>query len=220
MVVVQVHGVVLNPTPMGGTSFVDSSTAYNDVNDDVNDYLRSTLSKLLSIYDYRGKNRHFQKCISLAQYIPTSCSDNDNNVIPDSGATSTMMKHCQNFEYNYKDCDGAFILMGDASRVAVAGYGMCRMKINGNFTRVLNIYICQIMFSVTKHGRMDHSHSFILEGGIMNLLFPKFSITQPILKNNDLRIPLQPMSADDWSIPNYILDGDNCSDDYLNSYKN
>ena len=28
------------------------------------------------------------------------------------------------------------------------------------------------------------------------------------------------MSDDDWSIPNYILDGDNCSDDYLNSYKN
>ena len=28
------------------------------------------------------------------------------------------------------------------------------------------------------------------------------------------------MSADDWSIPNYILNGDNCSHNYLNHYKN
>ena len=28
------------------------------------------------------------------------------------------------------------------------------------------------------------------------------------------------MSDKDWDIPAYILDGDNCSDDYLNNYKN
>ena len=28
------------------------------------------------------------------------------------------------------------------------------------------------------------------------------------------------MSKEDWDIPSYILDGDNCSDDYLSSYKN
>ena len=76
------------------------------------------------------------------------------------------------------------------------------------------------LFSVTKHRRMDHSHSFILERGNMHLSFLKFSITQPIPKNDDLRVPLQPMSIDNWSIPNYILNGHNYSDDYLSSYKN
>ena len=60
---------------------------------------------------------------------------------------------------------------------------------------------------------------FILEGGNMHVSFPKFSITQSIPKNNDLRVPLQVVTADDWDIPNYILDGDNISDDYLNNYK-
>ena len=98
------------------------------------------------------------------------------------------------------------------------------MKINGNVTRVLNsLHVPGLnsdLFSVTKHGHMDLGHSFILEGGNMNVLFPKFSITQPIPENDDLRIALQLMSVDDWSIPSYILDGDNCSDDYLNNYKN
>ena len=67
---------------------------------------------------------------------------------------------------------------------------------------------------------MDHDHSFILEGGNMHLSFPKFSITQSIPKNNDLRVPLQVLTDDDWNIPNYVLDGDNISDDYLNNYKN
>ena len=40
----------------GGTSFLDATTAYNDVNDDVNGYFRSTLSELLSVYDVCDKN--------------------------------------------------------------------------------------------------------------------------------------------------------------------
>ena len=28
------------------------------------------------------------------------------------------------------------------------------------------------------------------------------------------------MSDNDWDIPGYILEGDNCTDDYLNNYKN
>ena len=54
----------------------------------------------------------------------------------------------------------------------------------------------------------------------MHLSFPKFSITQSIPENNDLRVPLQVLTAEDWDIPNYILDGDNISDDYLNNYRN
>ena len=97
------------------------------------------------------------------------------------------------------------------------------MKIDGDVTRLVNSLHVQLLdrdfFSVTKHGRTGDGHSFLLEGGDMHLSFPKFSITQPIHENDDLRVSLQPMIVDDWSIPNYILDGDNCSQDYSNHYK-
>ena len=117
-----------------------------------------------------------------------------------------------------------FVLTGDASRVAVAGYGTCRIKTNYNVTRVLKcLHVPDLdsnLFSVTRHGRIHHGHSFILEGGNMHLSFPKFSIIQSIPENNDLRVPSQVLTDDDWNIPNYILDGDTISDDYLNNYKN
>ena len=91
--------------------------------------------------------------------------------------------------------------MGDASRILVVGYGTSRIKVDGNVTRIVNsLHVPGLdidLFSVNKHGLMDHGHSFILEGGSMHFLFPKFSITQPIPKNDDLRIPLQPISVDD-----------------------
>ena len=63
--------------------------------------------------------------------------------------------------------------MGDASRVPVLGYLTSLMKINGNVTRIINsLHVPgsdSDLFSVTKHGRMDHGHSFLLEGGNMHL---------------------------------------------------
>lgn len=113
--------------------------------------------------------------------------------------------------------------MGDASRIAVAGYDICHIKINGNVTHVLKyLHVPDLdssLFSVTKHGRINYGHSFILVGGNMHLSFQKFPITQPIPKNNDVRVPLQILTNDDWNIPSYIFDGDNVSDDYLNNYK-
>ena len=49
-----------------------------------------------------------------------------------------MTKHGWDFEDDYKGCNGVFVLMGDASRVAVAGYSTCCMKIDDNITQVLN----------------------------------------------------------------------------------
>ena len=49
-----------------------------------------------------------------------------------------MMKHCRDFEDEYKACNGAFVLMGDDSFVTVAGYDTCYMKINSNVTHVHN----------------------------------------------------------------------------------
>ena len=54
----------------------------------------------------------------------------------------------------------------------------------------------------------------------MHLSFPKFSITQDIPLSGDLRVPLDPLSKEDWDIPPYILDSGEISDDYLNTYKN
>ena len=89
-------------------------------------------------------------------------------------------------EADYQAYEGVFVLMGDASRVAVAvaGYDTCRLDINGNVTRVLKcLYVPGLdsnLFSVTQHGRMEYGYSFILEGGNMHLSVPKFSITQSI----------------------------------------
>ena len=126
-----------------------------------------------------------------------------------------MRRRRSNFEDDYKSCSGVFVLMGDASRIPVAGYGTSRMKIDGNITRLVNSLHVPLLdsdlFSVTKHGRMGDGHSFLLEGGDMHLSFQKFSITQPIPANDDLRIMLQHMLDDDWNIPNHILDGDICT---------
>ena len=84
----------LQSNSYGGTSFVDASTACNDVNDDVNEYLCSTLSQSLSIYNCCDKDGHVRKCISLSRAILSSYSNDDNtDIIPDSGATLTMRKH-------------------------------------------------------------------------------------------------------------------------------
>ena len=79
------------------------------------------------------------------------------------------------------------------------------MKIDCNVTRLVNsLHVLGLdsdLISVIKHGRMGHGCSFILEGGNIHLLFQKIPITQPISDNDDLRVSLQPMSDDDWSIP-------------------
>ena len=94
----------------GGTSFVDTTTAYNDVNDKVNEYLCSTLSQFFSAYDLCDRDRHVLKCISLARAIPFSCSDVDKtDIIPNSGATLTMRKHRHDFEDDYQACTDIFV---------------------------------------------------------------------------------------------------------------
>ena len=120
-----------------------------------------------------------------------------------------MRRRRRDFEDDYQPCTDVFVLMGDASRIPVIEYNTSWMKIDGNMTRIVNSLHApgwdSDLFLVTKHGGMDHGYSFILEGGNIHLLFPKFLITQPIPKNNDLQISLQPMSSDNWSNPSYIF---------------
>ena len=76
--------------------------------------------------------------------------------------------------------------MGDASRGAVVGYGTCRLKINGNVTRVLKcLHVPDLdsnLFSVTRHGRMDHGHSLFLKVETCIYLSQNFQSHNPFPK--------------------------------------
>ena len=49
---------------------------------------------------------------------------------------------------------------------------------------------------------MNKGCSFFLGDGKMHLTFPKFTISDDIPVNGDLRIRLEPLSEDDWEISN------------------
>ena len=49
--------------------------------------------------------------------------------------------------------------------------------------------------------------SFFLGGSKIHLMFPKFTISDDIWVNEDLRIQLDPLTDEDWKIPNTICDG-------------
>ena len=77
-----------------------------------------------------------------------------------------MRRNQYDFENDYVKCDGVFVLMGDASKIPVAGHGTSRMKIAGNVTRLVNsLHVPELdcnLLSATKHGRMGKGFSFLL----------------------------------------------------------
>ena len=40
----------------------------------------------------------------------------------------------------------------------------------------------------------------------MHLMFPAFIVTDNIPINSDLKVPIQPVTEDDWGLPNFICD--------------
>ena len=77
--------------------------------------------------------------VSVLLATPFSASaTSSNNIIPDSGATSTMRHNRSDFETNYVTCNGVFLLMGDVSKIPVAGYSISRMKMDRNVTQLIN----------------------------------------------------------------------------------
>ena len=112
---------------------------------------------MLSIYDSCDSNGHVRKCISLAWYAPShSTSDsNEFDIIPNSGATSTMRRRRSDFEDDYITCNGAFVLMDDASKIPVANYGT-QIILDGNVARFINsphvpLLDCDL-YSAINHG--------------------------------------------------------------------
>ena len=63
------------------------------------------------------------------------------------------------------------------------------------------------LFSCTRHGRNDKGCSFFLGASKMHLTFPNFTISDDIPANEDLRVQLEPLSKEDWEIPNSIYEG-------------
>ena len=84
------------------------------------------------------------------------------------------------------------------------------MKINGHVTRLINSlhvpgFDCDL-FSCTRHGLKGKGFSFVLEDREMHSTFPKFTINDDIPINGDLRIRLNPLTDEDFEIPNSMCE--------------
>ena len=92
-------------------------------------------------------------------HLHIASDDDDTDIIPDSGATSIMRCFHSDFKDDYQACTDVFVLMGDASRIHVAGYSTSQMKIDGNVRRIVNSLHVPLLdsdlFSVTKRA---HGH--------------------------------------------------------------
>ena len=53
----------------------------------------------------------------------------------------------------------------------------------------------------------------------MHLTFPKFTVTRNIPEDDDLRIPLEPLTNMDWGTPNFVCDGITDEDQHLADFK-
>ena len=52
----------------------------------------------------------------------------------------------------------------------------------------------------------------------MHLTFPTFTVTDDIPANGNLKVPIQPLSEDDWAIPNFVCDGVPLQDEQLTNF--
>ena len=52
----------------------------------------------------------------------------------------------------------------------------------------------------------------------MHLTFPTFTVTDDIPANRDLKVPIQPLTEDDWGIPDFICDGVPLQDEQLTTF--
>ena len=60
------------------------------------------------------------------------------------------------------------------------------------------------LVSCTRHGLKRKGYSFVLGDGEMHLIFPKFTISDDIPVNGDLRIRLGLLTEEDFEIPNSV----------------
>ena len=122
-----------------------------------------------------------------------------------------MRRHCMDFEDDYVTCNDIFVLMGDHSEIPVLGYDTSRVKINGYVVRLVNtLHVPDLdvdLFSCTWHSSNGNGNTLFLGEGKIYLTFPQFTVTDDIPANGDLKVPIQPLTDDDWGIPNFVYDG-------------
>ena len=80
------------------------------------------------------------------------------------------------------------------------------MNIDGHVTRLINsLHVPGLdcdLFPFTQHDMMGKGCAFVLRDGKMHLTFSKFTIIGDIPVNGDLKIRLDPLTEEDWEIPN------------------
>ena len=119
---------------------------------------------------------------------------------PDSGATSNMFTHENNFGDDYRKCKDVVVYMGDGTRVCVDGYGTARIKLNGK-VQVLpkSLHVpgldCSLL-SITRHGHQKGC-TFFTGDGNWHLTFPRFSMETPLTENGDLQIKMEELTSED-----------------------
>ena len=148
--------------------------------------------------------------------------DDMNYIVPDSGATSHMRRNRGDFEDNYIKCTNIFVLMGESSEIPVLGYGTSRIKINGRVVRLVNsLHVPDLdvnLFSCTRHGSNGKGNTFFLGDGKMHLTFPTFTVTDDIPADRDLKVPIQPLTEDDWGISNFVCDSVPMKNEHLTTF--
>ena len=74
------------------------------------------------------------------------------------------------------------------------------------------------LFSCTRHGLNRKGNTLFLGDGKIHLTFPAFTVTDDIPKNKDLKVPIEPLTEDDWGLPNFIYDGITLQDEQLSNF--
>ena len=133
-----------------------------------------------------------------------------------------MRRNRMDFEDDYVPCNDVFVLMGDHSEIPVLGYDTSRLKINGRVVRLVNsLHVPDLdvdLFSCTRHGSNKKGNTFFLNEGKMHLTFPHFTVTDDILADGDLKVPIKPLSESDRAILNSICDGIPLQDEQLTNF--
>ena len=161
---------------------VDTYTAVNEVSkDNESDYFHLVINGLLKPLDCITSDGTIKKCISVARRCidivrsslspdsVTSPVTDNNEIVPDIGATSHMRKDRFIFEDDHVACNNVFVLMGDGTEIPVLGYGTSLMKIDRLVTRLINsLHVPGLdcdLFSCTRHGMMVKGCTFVLRDG-------------------------------------------------------
>ena len=224
-----------------GGDFVDAHTAINDIKEDSTGYfapIYSELSRLSRMDPITNRMTHCigscKKAVAFVESMLTVqsncnrkvCSANTpkpkRQIVPDSGATTHMLTDRDDFGEDYKQCRDVFVYMGDGTPVPVHGYGTGRIKLDGKVQALKkSLHVpsldCSLM-SITRHGRSGKGCAFLIADSEMHLTFPNFSITAPVPENGDLRLELEPLSADDWGEPDFTYEDE--GDDFLDVLSN